>query len=143
MDLLWKAFFIAKEAHRGQVDKAGRPYIFHPLAVAKKVSGRDAQITALLHDVVEDSIWTVEQLAEAGFSVSILDALALLTKDPSMEYMEYIRLVGSNPLAKAVKLADLEHNSDLKRLPQITHKDLLRWEKYQQAMAYLQQLDPL
>lgn len=125
-------------AHKEQTDKSGMPYVFHPFHLAEQMETEEATIVALLHDVVEDTEYTIDDLAAMGFDKAITDALALLTHADTMEYMDYVRLIKSNPIAKAVKLADLRHNSDLSRLDRIDEKALARKEKYQRAIALLE-----
>ena len=132
-----KAIRLAYEAHQGQVDKCGLPYVFHPYHLAEQMETEETVTAALLHDVVEDTDQTLEDLAEMGFSQPVLDALALLTHDPKVPYLEYVAALRKNPIAKAVKLADLAHNSDLTRISHVTEKDLKRVEKYRQAMELL------
>ena len=131
-----KAMAIAYKAHNGQVDKAGVPYIFHPIHLAEQMETEDECIVALLHDVIEDTSITIEQL-EKEFSDKVIQALRLLTHDKSVEYMKYINRIKPNLLAKKVKKKDLEHNSDLTRLPEITEKDRKRQEKYLKAIELL------
>jgi len=137
-DVLCAALRIAMSAHDGQVDRAGKPYIFHPLQVASMTDSYDALVAALLHDVMEDSDYTADDLRSAGIPDHIIDALQLLTHDKDVPYMDYVRKIKGNDLAKAVKLADLKHNSDLSRLSVVTDKDLSRVDKYKAAMALLQ-----
>lgn len=125
------------EAHRGQSDKSGMPYVFHPFHLAEQMEDEESTVVALLHDVVEDTAYTMDDLRDKGFGDRILDAIRLLTHDESVPYMEYILRIKQNPIAKAVKLADLKHNSDLTRLDTITEKDLKRAEKYHAAIAIL------
>jgi (p)ppGpp synthase/HD superfamily hydrolase len=129
---------IAVAAHKGQVDKAGMPYIEHPAHVAASVQGDVAKAVAWLHDVVEDTPLTLADLRGKGVAPEVVEALKLLTHDESVPYLEYVRSLKSNPLACAVKLADLRHNSDLSRLPRITEKDQRRAEKYAKAIAILE-----
>lgn len=131
---------IATRAHEGQQDKAGRPYIEHPAQVAQQVTGDEAKAVAWLHDVVEDTSVTLDNLRDAGINEDVLTAVALMTHDPSVPYFDYIRALGANPLARQVKLADLNHNSDLSRLPNPCEKDYQRREKYQQAIEILQHM---
>lgn len=128
---------IAIQAHKGQLDKAGRPYIDHPAAVAASVSGDVAKAVAWLHDVVEDTSMTFDDLRAAGIASEVIDHLRLLTHDKSAPYMEYIAALKGDPVACEVKLADLRHNSDLSRLNTITDKDRERLVKYQQALELL------
>ena len=114
-ELTKKAMQIAYEAHQGQYDKGDVPYIFHPYHVAEQMTDETTTCTALLHDVIEDTEITLEQL-EKEFPQKITEALKLLTRDGSMTYSEYIERLKHNPVARAVKLADLKHNSDMSRL---------------------------
>lgn len=126
------------EAHEGQRDKAGVPYVFHPLHVASAVGkDRDCILTALLHDVLEDTDYTQEDLKGLGISDQVLEALALLTHDPQTSYLEYIQRLKDNPICAAVKKADLEHNMDLGRLNQVTTEDKQRAAKYREAYQNL------
>lgn len=136
-NIVMRAFEIASDAHKYQVDKAGAPYILHPLAVASKVTTADEFVTALLHDVLEDSHYTANDLRIAEIPEHIISALQLLTRDPNVPYMDYIKSIKVNDLARIVKLADLEHNSDITRLPTITSADRERLLKYQEAIKYL------
>lgn len=136
--MLNKAIIIAANAHNGQLDKAGKPYILHPLRVMFNVEGGlNEQCTAVLHDVIEDTPITLDYLKEKGFCDDILIALKLLTRTHDEDYMEYISWLKANPIAKAVKLADLKDNMDMTRIPNPTEKDLLRFEKYKKAKTLL------
>lgn len=135
-----KAMQIAYEAHHGQVDKSGVPYIFHPIHLAEQMKTEEECIVALLHDVVEDTDITFEQLEEY-FSNTVIEAIKLLTHDDSVEYMEYVRNIKKNPIARTVKLADLSHNSDVTRMKEVTEKDLRCREKYKKAIQILIELD--
>lgn len=138
MTFLEKAIIIAVEAHQDVKDKCGEPYILHPLRMMVKLTTEDERITAVLHDVVEDTEVTMEDLKAEGFSQAVLTAVDLLTHDKNKHgYEEFIQRLAPNPIARAVKLKDLEDNMDLRRLPNPTPKDLLRLEKYQKAVAYL------
>lgn len=106
-----KAMVIAYNAHHGQVDKQGIPYVFHPFHVAEQMTDELSTCVALLHDVVEDSDVTLDDLAQE-FPIEVIEALALLTHDESVPYLEYIKALASNEIARAVKRADLEHNLD-------------------------------
>ena len=137
--LIGIAMHIAWVAHRGQLDKGGSPYIQHPLAVASKMETENEIITALLHDVVEDSDFTIHSLELLDFPKEVVDALKLLTHDPGVEYFDYILALKGNELAKKVKLADLEHNSRRDRLPDNpTEKDRKRLKKYAHARELLE-----
>lgn len=132
-----EAMDIAYKAHHGQVGKAGVPYIFHPIHLAEQMETEEECIVALLHDVVEDTDITFEQL-EKKFSNNVIEALKLLTHDDSVEYFDYVRMIKKNPIARTVKFADLCHNSDQTRLPtKVSKKDKKRQEKYQKAIRIL------
>jgi hypothetical protein len=137
MSTLEKAIRIAAQAHDGQRDKAGAPYILHPLRVMMKMATVAEQITAVLHDVVEDTDWTMEQLHQEGFNREILGALDCLSRRDGEEYGDFIKRVKLNPLAVKVKIADLEDNLDVLRLKEVTDADAKRLEKYQQALKML------
>ena len=127
------------EAHKEQVDKSGMPYVFHPFHLAEQMNTEETTIVALLHDLVEDTDYTIEALVDMGFDKSITDAIALMTHADNVAYMDYVRAIKDNPIAKAVKLADLKHNSDLTRLETVDEKALSRREKYLKAIAILQE----
>lgn len=125
------------EAHKNQTDKSGMPYVFHPFHLAEQMKDEDTTIAALLHDVVEDTDYTIADLEQMGFPPNVIEALELLTHNDDTPYMEYVAEIKDNPIAKAVKLADLEHNSDLSRLDIVDEKALKRKEKYSQAIRLL------
>ena len=131
------AMKIAFEAHKDQTDKNGIPYIYHPIHLAEQMTDEKTICVALLHDVVEDTEITFEQLKKEGFSSEILEALMLLTHDDELPYMDYVQNIKKNPIATAVKLADLRHNSDLSRLDIVDEKAIARAEKYKKAIALL------
>ena len=131
------ALELAVEKHKNQTDKAGNPYILHPLHVMENVNNKEGKIVAILHDIIEDTDITEDYLFKIGLSKRIVDAVVALTRSEDIDYQEYIKNLSSNPLAKEVKLADLEHNMDLKRLPTLEEKDLERNRKYQIAYHYL------
>lgn len=131
-----KAMVIAYNAHANQFDKAGVPYIFHPIHLAEQMDTEIECIIALLHDVVEDTKVTFEQL-EKEFSKEIIEILKLLTHDKETDYMEYVKKIKENPIAKKIKKADITHNADETRLDKITEKDILRREKYKEALEIL------
>ena len=139
ISLVEKAIALALEAHQGQLDKSGSPYILHPLRLMLQMESETEMITALLHDVVEDSAWELDQLREMGFPAEVLEALALLTHDTAGDpYDDYIQRIKQNPLARRVKLADLSHNMDIRRLPApLSMKDMGRLEKYRRAWEAL------
>lgn len=125
-------------AHKDQVDKSGIPYVYHPFHLAEQMDSEEAVIVALLHDVVEDTDYTIEDLIEMGFSKSVTDALKLMTHDETVPYMDYVAKIKPNPIARAVKLADLRHNSDISRLETVDDKALRRVQKYKEAIAFLE-----
>ncbi len=131
-----KAMKIAYNAHLGQLDKSGIPYIYHPIHLAEQMETEEECIVALLHDTVEDTEITFEQL-EKEFSDTVIEALKLLTHDKSVEYMDYVRKIKSNSIARKVKLTDLQHNSDETRMESLTEKDKERNEKYRKAIEFL------
>ena len=136
-ELTKKAIRLCFEAHKDQVDKSGLPYVFHPFHVAEQMKDELSTVAALLHDVVEDTSYTFEDLREMGFPEAVLDALALLTHGDETPYLAYVARLKGNPIARAVKLADLQHNSDLSRLDLVDEKAIKRVEKYKQAMDIL------
>ena len=134
-----KAMTIAYEAHHGQFDKAGIPYVFHPLYLAESMPDEAACCAALLHDVVEDSAVTLEDLAEI-FPAEVVEAVRLLTHDPEEDYFTYVRRIRDNPVALTVKLADLAHNSDESRFAGVeVPKEKIGYfrDKYAKAKAIL------
>ena len=131
------ALSIARQAHEGQLDKAGGDYIEHPIYVASQVDTEEEKAVALLHDVIEDSSVTAEELLNAGLPETVVTAIQILSKKKGQDYQTYLENVKSNPLARVIKLADLKHNSDLSRLSSVTDKDLERLEKYKKAIDYL------
>ena len=128
-------------AHRDQMDKSGMPYVFHPFHVAEQMTDEETIIVALLHDVVEDTSYTIENLREMGFSEIVLDALTLMTHDDGTPYMDYVAKLRCNPIARKVKLADLRHNSDLTRLDYVDNKSRERVEKYAAAIRMLEDVE--
>jgi (p)ppGpp synthase/HD superfamily hydrolase len=128
---------IATHAHQGQVDKAGQLYISHPEFVASQVTGDEAKAVAWLHDVVEDTAVTFDDLRAEGLSEQVIEAVAAITKRDSENYETYLERVTANPLAKAVKLADLKHNLDTSRLKVMDDKVKARLEKYKRAFEFL------
>ena len=133
-----QALKLCFQAHRDQVDKSGLPYVFHPFHLAEQMTDEYAAITALLHDVAEDTEYTLQDLEAMGDPAEVLEALRLLTHDPAVPYMDYVAAVKPNPIARAVKLADLRHNSDLSRLDAPDEKALARVQKYRAAIALLE-----
>lgn len=135
--MLEKAIAIAVEAHRGQIDKAGKPYILHPMRVMLAGTSENEMICGILHDVVEDTPVSIEMLTAEGFSDTVLEALQLLTHDRSVPYEEYIQLITGNPLAIQVKLYDLHDNLNRERLGILTLEDEYRMQKYKKSQEYL------
>lgn len=133
-----KALNLCFTAHKDQMDKSGMPYVFHPFHLAEQMTDEETTIAALLHDVVEDTPYTFEDLAAMGFSDAVMDALRLLTHSDDTPYMEYVAQIKPNPIARAVKLADLRHNSDPARLETLDGRALIRAEKYRKAIEYLE-----
>ena len=133
-----RALKLCFEAHKDQVDKSGLPYVFHPFHLAEQMTEEDCVIVALLHDVVEDTDYTIEQIREMDFGDDVIEALECMTHEEGVPYMDYVRKIRSNPIASHVKLADLTHNSDLNRLDREPNKhDLRRIKKYVKAMRIL------
>lgn len=133
-----KALKLCFEAHKDQVDKTDMPYVFHPFHLAEQMTDEPTTIVALLHDVIEDTDYTLADLTEMGFDREVLEAIALMTHAPEVEYMDYVAHIKDNPIAKAVKLADLRHNSDLSRMDTVDEYALRRNEKYKKAIALLE-----
>lgn len=151
MSTLEKAISIAALAHEGVRDKAGSPYVLHPLRVMAQMKTDEERIVAVLHDVVEDTGWTFDRLAAEGFGPSVLDALRSVTKRPEDEdgpndgpdvklerYLAFIARAAAHPIGRKVKLADLADNMDLSRIASPTQRDLRRLEKYRRAFDFLQ-----
>lgn len=132
-----KALKLCFQAHKDQVDKTGVPYVFHPFHLAEQMTDETSVTVALLHDVVEDTDYTIEDLRQMGFSTEVLEAVALLTHDPAVPYEEYLIPIKANPIARRVKLADLSHNSDPTRVEEVSPQMQARWEKYKKAIAFL------
>lgn len=136
--LLMKAIEIATEAHKGQVDKGGHPYIEHPLAVMERVELVEEKIVAVLHDVLEDTQWTEEELRLEGFPDSIIDGVKSVTRLESETYEAFVQRAANDPIGIEVKIADIEENMDLSRIPNPTEKDIQRIEKrYKRALKLL------
>ena len=129
--MLEKAIEIAVEAHRGQIDKAGKIYILHPIRVMLRGQNEREQIVGILHDVVEDTPVSIDMLRSEGFSEEILEAVSCITKNNGEEYGDFISRVLTNPLATQVKLYDLEDNMNRDRIPFPTEKDIERFAKYE------------
>lgn len=137
MPTLEDAISLAAKAHRRRKDKGGAAYILHPLRVMLRMKTNDERIVALLHDVIEDTEYTPEDLRKAGYSLKILRSLDYLTKRDGEEYDQFIKRVKRNPLARKVKIADLKDNLDLTRIKKPKQRDFMRIEKYRRALSEL------
>ncbi|MFB2838644.1 GTP pyrophosphokinase [Floridanema evergladense] len=137
-DLLDKAIALAQTAHANQFDKAGAPYIGHPLRVMNSLSSDTEKIVGVLHDIIEDSELTLEDLQNAGFTDEVLEAIQAITKKPHEHYQSYLNRVMGNALALRVKIADMLDNMDIKRIAEPTEKDWKRLKKYQEILPKLQ-----
>ncbi len=133
------AMRIMLKAHEGQLDKGGMPYAAHPFYVACCMGDEVTCTAALLHDVLEDTDMTPQQLLEAGICERAVEIVGLLTHRDNEDYFDYIRRIKPDPQAAAVKLADLRHNSDLGRLEQVSDRDRIRIEKYKKAIKLLEE----
>ena len=138
-ELTKKALKLCYAAHRDQMDKSGMPYVFHPFHLAEQMEDEITAAVALLHDVVEDTEYTMRDLEALGFPPQVLEAVGMMTRDPAVPYLEYAAKLKDNPVARTVKLADLRHNSDLSRLDTVDEKALRRVEKYKQASRILEE----
>ena len=138
MSTLERAICIAAEAHAGAVDKAGAPYILHPLRVMLRLTDPEARMAAVLHDVVEDSDWTLDRLRAEGFADEVVTAIDGVTRRASETYDEFVERAGRNPMARQVKLADIADNLDISRIANPTEKDHTRLERYRRAKAQLE-----
>ena len=138
-ELTKKALTLCYAAHRDQVDKSGMPYVFHPFHLAEQMEDEITAAVALLHDVVEDTEYTLRDLETMGFPPQVLEAVGMMTRDPAVPYLEYAAKLKDNPVTRTVKLADLRHNSDLSRLDTVDEKALRRVEKYKQAIRILEE----
>ncbi len=133
-----KALALCFAAHKDQTDKSGLPYVFHPFHLAEQMTDELTTVTALLHDVVEDTPYTFADLENMNFPSEVITALRLLTHDDATPYMDYVAALKHNPVARAVKIADLRHNSDPTRLDHIDERAIARNQKYAAALALLQ-----
>jgi (p)ppGpp synthase/HD superfamily hydrolase len=141
MSTLERAIAIAAEAHAGQVDKAGAPYVLHPLRMMLKLSSNAERVVAVLHDVVEDCPgWTFERLRGEGFSDEIITALRSVTKRDGEDYEAFVRRAAENPIGRRVKLADLDDNCDLNRIAAPSERDFARIEKYRRTIELIGRL---
>lgn len=141
MSTLTRAITLAAQLHEGQTDKGGNPYILHPLRLMLRANSDDERITALLHDIVEDTSVTLDKLRNEGFVERIIEAIDCLTRRHSETYEQFIDRIKENPLASRVKILDLEDNSDLSRIGSPSEQDVARLEKYRKALDTLQDTD--
>ena len=141
MSTLERAIQIAALAHAGQIDKAGQPYILHPLRVMLRVQEEHERVAAVLHDVVEDTAVTLSQLAAEGFAPQVIDAVEALTKRPGETRLEAAARAATNNIARVVKLADNAENMDISRIAKPTDKDFARLEEYKAVRILLQAQD--
>ncbi len=137
MSTLERAIEIAAAAHSGQIDKAGQPYILHPIRVMLRVSTDHERMAAVLHDVVEDTPVTLDQLIREGFPEEVIAAVRALTKDPGESRLQAAARAAANPIARTVKLADNTENMDLSRIADPTEKDFARLREYEKVRALL------
>ena len=137
MATLERAIELALDAHRGQTDKAGRPYILHPLHLMQQFEDQETMMAAVLHDAVEDADLTLEDLLQEGFSADVVRAVDALTHREEESYDDYITRVQTHPIARLVKLADLEHNMDIRRMSKVRDRDLARIDKYHKTWQKL------
>ena len=142
MTLLEKAIEIALRAHAGQKGKDGTPYVLHPLRLMTRMETDEERIAAVLHDVVEDSDFTMEDLRDAGFSESVLEVVRLFTHEKGISYEDYVERLKPHPVARRIKIADLEDNSDIRRLSGIEDRDMERLRKYHKAWQILRPSQP-
>ena len=140
MSRLEQAISIAVSAHKGQVDKAGKPYILHPLRLMFKMQNENEMIAAVLHDVVEDTDWTIEKLIAEGFDEEVIEAVNLLTKTKNVSEKDYFKKIKLNKIATKVKLADLEDNMDIKRIAHPKFRDYARLAEYLKYYNELKEL---
>ena len=140
MDELTKAYFFAQKVHLGQVDKSGNDYFLHPLAVSGKVKAIPLKVIALLHNVIEDTIFTEDDLKSAGFSARTIFAGKCRYRKKDESYDDYILRLSTNQDAVIVKIVDLEHNADLSRISAPTQKDFTRTQKYREKLCLLKKI---
>ena len=140
-DLTKKALKISFDAHKNQIDKSGMPYVYHPFHLAEQMDDEISTCVALLHDVVEDTDTTLDELRSYGFPDEVIEALSLMIHSDDVPYLDYVRAMKDNPIARKVKLADLAHNSDLSRLEIVDDKALERVNKYKQAILILERAE--
>ena len=137
-ELLERAIKLAVKYHKGQYDKGGNPYIEHPLRVMEDVESIEEKVLAILHDVLEDCDVSKDQLIKAGIPEYLVEKLAILCKGKNEKYFDYIDRIKADRLTINVKLSDLKDNMNLKRLKEVTEKDINRIEKYKKAKEILE-----
>lgn len=136
-DLTKKALKLCFDAHKNQVDKTGLPYVFHPFHLAEQMNDEISTVCALLHDVIEDTPYTLLDLKNMGFNDTVIEVLTLLTHNENVPYFDYVKKIKNNEIAKKVKIADLKHNSDVSRLNEIDEWTIKRNQKYAEALRIL------
>jgi (p)ppGpp synthase/HD superfamily hydrolase len=137
MPTLEDAILLAVQAHRGQRDKVGQPYVLHPLRMMSRLQSVEERMAAVLHDVVEDTPHTLDELRALGYPEAVLAAVDCLTRRATESYEEFIARAKVNPIARRVKLADIEDNMDIRRLEEVSEKDRQRLNRYRRAWAVL------
>lgn len=137
IELREKAMLIAEKVHKGQVDKAGMPYINHPVRVERRCTRQEDRLVALLHDTIEDGDIASEYLLLVGFSQEVVDAVLSVSRKRGEDYFEFIQRCKANPIGRRVKICDLEDNMDITRLNDLTEKDIERLKKYHKAYKIL------
>ncbi|HEX6385152.1 MAG TPA: GTP pyrophosphokinase [Anaerolineae bacterium] len=137
MNLLEKCIKFALEVHAGQTDRYGLPYILHPLHLMSQMDTEVEMMAAVLHDVIEDSETTLDDLRQLGLPEEVVEVVSLLTHDEADSYDDYVRKLKLNAVARKIKLADLAHNMDIRRMDKVTEKDAVRLDKYRRAWEIL------
>ena len=137
MSTLEKAIALAAKKHAGQIDKAGQPYILHPLRLMLNVDSIEQKMVAVMHDLLEDTDTTIVDLISLGFSQNVIDAVVALTKKEGENRLDAAKRIVKNPLARTVKLADLADNMDISRIKSPTPRDMLRLEEYKKVKEFL------
>jgi hypothetical protein len=140
MATIYRAFEIAKEAHKDQRDKAGKPYLEHVKRVSDKGKTETEKICGIPHDLVEDTPWTIAQLEKEGFTTEVIDVLKLLTRNPNEDYEAFIERICTHPIAVAVKINDVEDNLDITRLEKVSETDMERINRYLKALSRLKKV---
>jgi (p)ppGpp synthase/HD superfamily hydrolase len=135
---LERAIEIAVEAHKGTFDKGGNPYVLHPLRVMFSLHSEEEKIVGVLHDVVEDSNWSFDDLVAEGFSETVIEGIKSVTKTDEVEnYDSFVRRAKENPIGRKVKIADITDNLDVRRINELSSKDMERLNKYKKALSVL------